>query len=185
MDRRLKDSNLQAMTPSIAAALHPGERVLWQGRPSPRVAIRGRLVVNVLVGGAFVALVVALAIRTGFGAQTPIYAVLLGLGLWQVARPLRFYLMAARTLYAVTDKRVLIVTGAKAAEQHSIAPEQIREVLIHAFRDGKGHVYLAPNRTGRRQVRYDRVGYRDGFWGIDDPSGAANAVRALQASLRS
>jgi len=162
--------------------LYPDERILWRGRPVPRAAIRGRILLNITVSLPFLAVVALMAARVGFGTQTAIYAVLFGLGLWQLARPLRFYRQATRTLYAVTDQRVLIVTLDEPLDVHAVGPEQVREVLLHRFRDGKGHVYLVMSRVGRLQVRYDRVGYLDGFWGIEDPQGAADAVRTLQAS---
>ena len=166
---------------SFEALLHRDERVLWRGRPSPRAAIRGQVASNVLVSLPFLTVVGIMAAGAGFGPQTLFYAVLFGLGLWQLSRPFRFYRQAARTLYAVTDRRVLIVTTAGAGGVHEIHPEKIRDVLLKAFADGKGHLYFSLSRVGRLQVRYERVGFRDGFWGIDDPRDAWQAIRSLQA----
>jgi len=165
-----------------AEVLYPSERVLWRGRPSPRAAMRGRVVLNIAMALPFLAVVVFVAVKAGFGSQTAIYAVLFGLGLWQLARPWRFYRAASRTHYRVTDQRVLIVTIEDGVEVHPIAPGRIREVLLQRFKDGKGHVYFSMSRAGRLQVRYDRVNFPDGFWGIDDPTGAWNAVRVMRTT---
>lgn len=162
-----------------AHVLLPEERIVWRGRPSPRAAIRGRLLLNLAIALPFLVLVAFMGARAGFGPQTAIYAVLFGLGVWQLSRPWRFYRRAARTLYAVTDRRVLIVSSDRPAAVHSIAPERIRQVLLHRFGDGSGHLYFQLSGAGRLQVRYDRVGFMDGFWGIDDPAGAAEAAQSL------
>lgn len=59
--------------------------------------------------------------------------VLVGLGM--LASPLLSYLKDQKTLYAITNKRVIIISGGKTVEIKSFKPEQITEVTRRERKD--------------------------------------------------
>lgn len=106
-----------ASSSPLRTHLRPGERVLWQGRPDVRAySMRGAwyLIPFSLLWGGFAIFWEVTVITSG----APIFFWLWGIpfvavglymifGRWVVARR-----EAANTLYAITDRRVLIETGA-------------------------------------------------------------------------
>lgn len=115
--------------PDIAAALAPGETLLWQGHPQPgrRVPVRATLIATALYAGTAVLLVIAwyLAIYRGDAPQTRLVAFgLIGTAAFLTYLGLRITLLDqrrtrardSRTAYAVTDRRVLMLAGPYRAE---------------------------------------------------------------------
>ena len=107
----------------IEKSLDQGEAVLWWGRPNPaRAAAEGHSP-RILMAALMMALGVFLAwpvFDAGFvwagalAAAVIVFGAGLGtLGLLFAASPLIAFLGAGATLYAVTGKRVLIITGGR------------------------------------------------------------------------
>ena len=121
----------------IDGELSPGETLMWAGQPSPaRMARQG--IVPMLLGIPWTAfalfwtaaaggigLLAGGAIRSSGGGAFaapfllfPLFGlifVVIGFGL--LLSPLWLYLGAQRTLYAVTDKRVIVWSGCSAASR--------------------------------------------------------------------
>src|SRR5215831_7374946 len=106
----------------VTAQLDPGERILWSGFPAPGALAR-RVLPMTLFGIPFTAFSVfwvwqTLSItRHGPQAPGPLFLLpLFGLpvlfvGLGVMASPIWVYLAAKSTVYAVTEKRALIIAG--------------------------------------------------------------------------
>lgn len=135
------------------AGLLPGERLLWTGRPVRARVIRSDLIrPGLLLTALLVALVVVLARGVphgladtlgGSGDRVLVVAVVL-VGLMATAvRVLRLKPgELRRTVYQVTDRRVLITTGTR----HTWAAylDQLAEPVVVPQRDGTADVMLRP-----------------------------------------
>lgn len=97
-------------------------------------------------------------------------------------------IMAARTLYAVTDRRVLIsrALGASGSQVASLSPQEIASIKIHQRANGTGDLLFTPtpssadksihaNRAAR-SARLPEVG----FLGVRNPSYVEGLIRELQ-----
>ena len=96
---------------AITQRLARGEKLVWWDRPSAIGLARHELNFTTLLGVFFLAFAV-FWITTAYRA--PGFFFLFGLpfvgaGLWMVTAPLRAYWSASSTLFALTDKRALIV----------------------------------------------------------------------------
>jgi hypothetical protein len=94
--------------------LDPGERIIWQGRPSGRLTFRGQKPGAMLVGGVFVA-VSLFFIAIGFAVGSVIFVLFpmihLSVGLALVAGQPFWRVYAHRhTWYTLTDRRAVIAT---------------------------------------------------------------------------
>jgi len=127
----------------LRQALEAGETALWTGRPAPGRVMRRRS--SLLTCGALVGLggllLEAVCAHNHSPAGMAGAAVLTTLGLWTAAQGARAALQAGRTVYAVTDRRALILDGA--GNTLSLTPDQIRDRTLWAGRDGTGDLYFA------------------------------------------
>jgi len=181
-------------------ALHqidPGERLLWSGSPAAGAAAL-RALPAVLVGIPFASFAVfwiwSAWSMTSHGKSPggpwsffPLFGVpfvLVGLGVMMA--PLWAYLAAGKTVYAVTDKRALIIGGGGliigghghiigGGGVQSYSPASMDEIARFERSDGTGSVYFASRETTTRRGGYRRV--RIGFEGIPD-------VRQVEHLLR-
>lgn len=111
----------------LAPELQAGEQVIWHGRPSPvatmlshaPVALFGLLWLG-FSAGAFVE-----ASRSGAGLERNFVLLFAGAGVFMIAYPLLEYRKALRTLFAITDRRFLMITT---------GPRAIRSVDRRAIR---------------------------------------------------
>ncbi len=102
----------------IDAELQSGEQVLWVGRPTPlRLALQNgeALVTGVLAVAAFLVLLFVFPVANifsflVFGCGFPwVFLFFFLLPFYYFARPVSDYLAAERTVYAVTNRRALII----------------------------------------------------------------------------
>lgn len=158
----------------IDAELQPGETVLWAGKPQPgRIALQNR---QALVTGVM-AVAALYVVLTGFAAASVFSFLIFGCGFtWLAAlfmllpfyyftRPVYEYLMAGRTIYAVTDRRVLIVKprfGGKTVQSYS----RIEQIERRDLSGGKGDLIFASEQQAARSRSRPR---RVGFFGIPNP----------------
>ena len=162
--------------------LQRGEKLLWVGKPMPfRVIMQDRKVViaSILLVIVLIALGVILLIFPNshllslhlIGAGFSFGLVVAGfvlLGLTYFARPLYDYFMARRTIYAVTDRRALIlkgVFGGRKVQSYKQFDQLRRRTLVK----GKGDLLFASEtyrqrRNGSSQMRTRGIG----FFGIDN-----------------
>jgi hypothetical protein len=129
--------------------LDSGERLLWSGSPRPGGMALAALPLTFMgvVFTGFAAFWIASAMNVssgssgdGFpGAIFPLFGVpFLVIGFGMLLGPVWAYRSAKNTVYAVTDKRVLIITGTKTVGVRSFAPEDIGEIVRVEAQDGSG-----------------------------------------------
>ena len=129
-----------------------GERLLWSGRPRQGLRWRNSDLVTVpfsLLWGGF-------AFFWEYSAwtkKTPAIFQLFGIpfvlvGLYLIAG--RFFADAcqrARTWYAVTDQRILIISGLTGRELKSLTLRNLAEVTLREGSDGAGSIVFGPTGT--------------------------------------
>lgn len=140
----------------IAHALPEGEHLLWQGAPDRAALARHALHVRVVAG--YFALIIGLglygAVRDGLaatqvmttlGTQVLLSALVIG-GVQLFAR-----LTARTTIYAITDRRVVLRVGVVLPTTINIPLHLVDAASTREFGDGTGQIALAiqpPDRLG-------------------------------------
>ncbi|MBL8155759.1 MAG: hypothetical protein JNM70_16365 [Anaerolineae bacterium] len=174
-----RDSIPRQVLDRVDEELLGGEEVLWIGRPSGmgaglsaplNIIVLMLLVVGFLVG-----------IFTGLEATPMICLVLLGIlapvALLIIPQQMRGPWSSRSTVYAVTDRRALII---RADRVQSYGPRDIQFIERRMRRNGRGDILFA--REARATGSY--YGARPdlmsvGFFGIEDP----RAVEALMLEV--
>lgn len=170
------------------AVLNEEEHIVWKGRPAPWASATVHLAIPIL---GTVLILFGLA-WTGFilNYGLPILMAIPGAaGLLygaKVASPMLInYIRAGRTYYAVTNRRILIITAGRSISVDSVTGSEIKKLQRKEKLDGTGNVsYRFTTTSGpdanNRYRSYTSYGFRDGLWGVSDVAGAANAIEALQ-----
>lgn len=155
---------MKDLSPAAVEALKletAGEVIKWAGRPSPGRAFAGGMAAwlmgipwTALTGGIFAALIAAVL----SGKQPPGGAtgwlvlfmtlmivfvgafVLVGLGM--LAAPFWAYAKARHTVYAITDRRILVVHYGRSSEAKSVTPDRILRWSRSERADGSGSLSL-------------------------------------------
>ena len=155
--------------------IDPGERLLWSGAPAPGSAAVSALP-STLFGIPFFAFAcfwiwgawsATSAARGPGGPPAPfMFFPLFGLpfaivGLGLVLGPLWAYLGALRTVYAVTERRAVIIGGLRARSVRSFTPADIRDVTRIERADGSGTLYFATRSfaTNNGLTKQRRIGF--------------------------
>ena len=125
----------EAITQRLAA----GEKLIWWDRPAAAGLVKREFNVSTLFGVFFVGFAI-FWMTMAHRAPGPFF--LFGIpfvlmGLWIVTTPLRAYTAASSTVFALIDKRALIVKGGTAT---SYPLEQIPFVETETGADGRGNV---------------------------------------------
>jgi len=162
--------------------LERGEKLLWVGKPNAlrvvmqerKVVVAAILLVIVLIALGVIILIFPNSHLLGlhligagltFGLVVLLFVLL---GLSYFARPIYDYFMARRTIYAVTDRRVLILTGTfkgRSAKSY----KQFEQIKRRSLIKGKSDVIFGSETAKvRRQGRYEMVTRKIGFLGIDN-----------------
>lgn len=172
----------------------PGERLIWAGRPQARS--RSRALPLALFGLLFATVAVfwtthALA-ESGWLALAGLLFV--GLGIAIAVRGLRRGTRAPEVVYAVSDRRLLIVQGWPQRRVQSFGPSDIDMLERHERADGTGDLLFrrVPKAIERgvggdpdeRRWRQSARARHIGFYRIPDVRQVENAVRALADSRR-
>jgi len=152
-------SLVPTITPEIQSVLRDSERLLWSGRPDPRVLFTRADVILI----PFSALFLGFALFWEFTALTtptrvpfaPVFgAVFVIVGIYVLIG--RFFYKAwakARTLYVVTDARVLSITGRRVRE----APVSTQPV---EWRPSRTHLSVTFGTSpGNRAVNLENTGW--------------------------
>lgn len=185
-----EDPDQAAMDHLQDAVLLPGEQLVWRGRPDPkRVMVRnlGAGVFGVIFMG-FAGFWIAMASSSGsplaaFGI--PFFLI----GGFLASKPWRMRVKAQKSYYAITDQRVIILSGGRRGYQTEILnPADITDLKAKPRAGDSGDLQLrmslrnAPGR-GHRNLRRPRkirvVAFQDALWGIKDLSAAEAAVSHL------
>lgn len=150
----------------VKQQLAPGERVLWAGQPVPGRLARRTLPI-VFVGIACTAIVLFLiwAANTWWrGLALLAWIILLPfllIGLAMLLAPLFATRKARRTIYVVSDRRAVVISGLFSRSVASFGPNQLRVLRLEDNPDGSGDVAFAES----------------GFYGIEN-------VKQVEAMLK-
>lgn len=176
----------------IARELGRSERLLWSGAPRQGLMLQPAdafLIPFSLLWGGF-AIFWEVSVLTMGG---PSFFALFGVpfvlvGLYMIVG--RFFFDAyarGRTVYAVTDERVIIVSGVWVETVQSLALRTLAEVSLREKADGSGTVTFGPNNpfamfAGAGWPQAHR-GISPSFVGIADVRSVYETVRAAQRSV--
>jgi hypothetical protein len=153
------------------AQLEPGERLLWYGKPDPKRQMLSSLIIMVFgipwTAFALVWTGAASGLFIGdrfFGWQSlfglfGVPFVIVGFGM--LASPYRTYRQAQRTVYAVTNRRAIIISGTRTRNIQSFGAADMDMIERRERASGKDDVLFA---TVRNPKNIRRVG----FFGITD-----------------
>ena len=159
--------------------LQPGERVLYAIRPDIWVTIRNKLFL-LWIGIPWCAGTLSLYFA---GRASPLVALPLALiGIAMVAAPIIMAIDTRYTIYAVTDRRALIVHDGFRADVVSCPFERMDATLEILAPAGKGgHLYFASGMpTKLRDVDYTgKLAFRD----LAEPNEAAERLEAARKGL--
>jgi hypothetical protein len=175
--------------------LMSGERLQWAARPRPWAVARQKLTMfpiglALLVVGAVAVDVAAHGMLTPSEilASLPIRSVgvlLVLLGIAIACAPLVAALLARRTVYAVTNRRLLVIDRAFAHRVASFAAEDIRAIMVTNERaDGSADIVFRQEirHIRLRTARYGIVN-KIGFFGITDADRVRDLIRALRGNV--
>ena len=165
--------------------IDPGERLLWSGAPAAGSAAVGALP-GTLIGIPFFGFAcfwiwsaydaMASTSRSGPWTFFPLFGVpfaLVGLGV--MAAPLWAFLAARHTVYAVTERRALIIGGLFSRNVQSFTRAEIGNVTRIERPDGSGTVHFA-SRTYTTSKGFTRV-RPIGFVGIPEVRRVEQLIR--------
>jgi hypothetical protein len=173
---------------TLNTQLDPGEGLLWSGAPNPaRMALSAlpATVVGVpFTGFAAFWIFTAFTMTSKSGSSPPGPWVLfplfgipfLVIGLGMLTAPLWAFLAAARTLYAVTNRRAMIVSRVFSTSVRSYMHADIHDLQRVERAGGEGDVFFANRDILTRNGGVVRR--RIGFLGIPD-------VRSVEQLIRS
>jgi len=135
----------------IERELEPGEKIVWTDMPAPKFFTPAST--SLFVFGVFVTGFAVYWICSAAGFKIPDFKKgsdffpLFGLpmifiGLGMLSTPVWAYRKALRTVYAVTDKRAIIIEGGWVTTIRSFPPDKLHDVYRKERRDGSGDVIL-------------------------------------------
>lgn len=172
------------------AALEPGERLVWAGRPGPAAQPAWQLDPSSLLLVAVPLCVAVFLLWEAFdsfagpfdlaflGGAVVLLCVALSpfATLWWASRRVR------GTVYAITDRRLFILAGGPRRRPRSFAPDELEEPRVHDRGDGRGDVAfgtLAELRQTRqgRQTRLAEAAFTD----IADAQRVAREIARLRS----
>ncbi|MEX1036977.1 MAG: hypothetical protein WDZ54_13580 [Sneathiella sp.] len=181
--------------------LWPEETILWTGRPD----IMRSLLFNLwfcIIGALLTAFLIMLWLSSDGISDVRLPEILLVLGsLWLLSSPARYGWRAYHTAYFVTDQRVIILRkGLFRVHETAFFPADITDFHLKRFAGDRGDIRLrlskakAPNPYQDDKEKWvpgasggiaawsgssPFLMYNDGFWGVENISGAANALKKL------
>jgi hypothetical protein len=177
---------------ALRAALEPGERLIWSGRPPRGFMLRGSDAFAI----PFSLVWCAFTVNWEWSVITqnaPVFFVLWGVpfvavGLYLIAG--RFAVDAWRrsgTVYGVTDRRVLIITRARRRDLRSLALEGLTEIGLREGPSGRGTLTFGHDPFGGGR-RFAIAGWSTNtgppaFEGIEDPEQVLRMIRDAQTAL--
>ena len=159
----------KAAPQAITRRLVADERLVWWDRPEPVRYARRELNYGTFFGVVFFLFAVFWMTQA---ARAPGPSYLFGIpfvlaGLWMVTTPLRAYWNAGSMMFALTDKRALIVTGAKVTARPL---DHIPFVETESFPDGRGDVLFIDEPAGLAPLSWSmrQMTRKSGFIAVAD-----------------
>jgi hypothetical protein len=179
---------------SAQSELQGGESLLWTGPANP-----GRSAMSALpaaffgipfAGFAFFWMSTAYrsthnlanhhnTVTSGFNLLPLFGLPFLLIGLGMVLAPLFVYLKGRTGVYAVTNRRVMVITGTKSRSVKSIIPNDIAEVDHRERPDGTGDVLIRTNSVMRTNNGTTQITV--GLYGVPNVKEVAGLVMKLRA----
>ena len=160
--------------------LAPGEQMRWSGTPSLSTILLKAALPSVF-GIVFSVVAVRSAITASMDENNAeLVSATFGLiiGIYFVYSSIVAVCNAGKTAYAVTDRRILIVSWRFGTRVHSIDPRWIN-ILEHKVRaDGRGSVFCRIDHDNGSEASVTR---KSGFEGISDVLGAVLALNQLRS----
>ena len=185
--------------------LEPGETLVWQGRPDPGKAMRVETI-N-LVKGLFFILVGGFVVGGAYAESVSVAAIggaVMAWGAWSATLALKARKSGAKSFYAITDRRVIILSEAEWGYKiTSLRSADIWEITVkrragntgdiglrsHEVVDlaSRGNANLSDLMRGKGQLMdtYRKVDFEDGLWGIQELDTALAAIEDLQSRGKS
>jgi hypothetical protein len=171
--------------------LSPGEPLVWAGRPSPGAMARASLPILIFAipwtAFAIFWVVMASGITTGatnrgFFILFPLFGlpfVLVGLAM--TSAPYWAYRKAQNTIYAITDRRLMIITEGRSKTVQSYDADEIGEITRRERADGSGDLIFARTADAHTDTDgYSRSRTQVGFLGVPDVRTVERYVRELK-----
>jgi hypothetical protein len=172
--------------------LQPGEHLVWAGRPGPAAQPAWQLdrTSLLIAAGPFLAAVFLLWQAVGSaGAWAAFLFLAAGIlmlcialsplvALWRAVRRVR------RTVYAITDRRLLVLPGGSRRALRAFPPEDLDDPEVRDRDDGRGDVIFAtvPEIRQTRQGRQTRLA-EAAFTDIADAQRVAREIARLKARV--
>lgn len=170
------------------ALLAPGEQLVWAERPAAQVLARSRVpqVIRGLLGLAVIGAFFWMSFLPlwpggGLGLLLALFlAAAVLYCLWLTAAPLLARRAAAHTLYAVTDRRVIIQEAWPLRRLRSFQPAELDDPQVSPAAAGLGSVVFVSRKLPWWQ-RSAGGGYRiEAFYGIAEAQRVAEAIGRLR-----
>jgi PH (Pleckstrin Homology) domain-containing protein len=177
--------------------LQPGENLYWTGTADPRRAAISALPATIFgipfAGFALFWINSAMHATHGLTRNANAFAKSFGIfplfgvpfllvGLWMVLAPLWAFLKGSSTVYAVTDKRVMIITGSGNRTVKSCTPADIASVDYRERPDGSGDIVIGTNSQMRTNNSVSQV--KVGLYGVANVKEVARQVLNLHTQQR-
>jgi hypothetical protein len=176
----------------VDGELRPGERLIWAAQPRPG-AYRRQSLGLVLFGIPWTAFAIFWMVTAGWGASKlergPFsYFALLGLpfvfiGFGMLSSPLWLTRKAKRTVYAVTDQRVIVFEGGVfgGIKVQTFMPDRLTSMTRNQRSDGSGDLIFEEFRERRGSGTHT---VRRGFVGIKDVREVEELINATLVAKR-
>lgn len=161
--------------------LQPSEKLAWRGRPSPGRAMRLDIL-HFFIGLFWLTFSIFWVVMASVAGAFALFGVpFVLIGIWLVSTPIRNLLRAGRTYYAITNRRVLIVTAGSRIKVRSLGAHDIGDNERSDRGDGTGDIRLRKGAMASQMNYFFHSSLSDGLWGIDDIKGAADAIASVSA----
>jgi hypothetical protein len=172
--------------------LAPGEKLLWTDRPRPW-AVGAHNLFRLAAGMPVAAVIFAFWAFFLFGhsqadvneIKWPI-AITIG-GLWLLGSPLWAALIARRLVYAITDRRLMIIGGIFARRVTSYSATAIETIDCRENEDKSGDIIFRRIRQMDSPrfgiLDFVRIDYSDGFFGIGNVRRVEELARQLAPAV--
>ncbi|MBK17566.1 MAG: hypothetical protein CMM52_01825 [Rhodospirillaceae bacterium] len=162
------------------SVLAEGEEIQWTGRPAAGAAV-AKGISNFLFGIFFFGFAVFWTVGASQGGLFALFGIpFMAVGAWMISAPVRTYIKANKSYYAVTNKRVIILTVGRSYTCVSIAPNEISDYERTDKPNGTGNTRLRKTIIHGRNGIQTSIDFTDGLWGVSDTKGAADAITALR-----
>jgi hypothetical protein len=139
----------------ISARLHPGERLIWCGRPLSGIHFRrnqipGTLVIAVAMAlFAIIPIVIAItAYREGEAGGVIFAAFFLLAASAAAGNYVREYRQRGRAAFGLTDRRVIVLSDVKEFQDWSLPLASLSEITLREQKDGSGSIVCFSTELG-------------------------------------